>query len=124
MCKHLKKSRPKGIVKKYEDELVVFLDKLSFKQDSFSSNVDKEWVIVHEVKQGVPNTVKVDQEHDGVIVEKEDDIVRSFTMASQQDNSNIPIQDVFLIWDSGDRFSRLVVHTMCRYYDLVSFSEY
>ena len=52
---------------------------------------------MHEVKQGVLNTVKVDQEHDGVIVEKEDDIVRLSTMASQQDNSNIPIQDVFLI---------------------------
>ncbi|KAG9301676.1 hypothetical protein G9A89_016747 [Geosiphon pyriformis] len=136
MRKRLKKSHPKGIVKKYEDELIYFLDRMNddnnVDQPYSPTSVERheEWVIVHEVKRGELIASNVDQEHDGVIVEKQADIVNMSTtdtpLSDEEEEKHVNFatpRGVFLVLDIGDKFSRWVVHLMCRYYNLWSFSK-
>ncbi|CAG8443352.1 8310_t:CDS:2 [Ambispora gerdemannii] len=140
MRKRLKKNHPRRLIKKYESELIYFLDRVNIKkggcdeekENDFSSPIfsdfHDEWVNVDEVKEGKLTSNEVDKEHDVVIIRKEQDIVRMSDLNRSISNEVheppilFTLHEAFLVWDIGDKFARWVVHTMCRYYALTSFS--
>ncbi|CAG8471796.1 12111_t:CDS:2 [Ambispora leptoticha] len=153
MRKRLKKNHPRKLVKKYESELISFLGgQVNIKKggdeekendvsgqviatatttihsSSDTSGCQDEWIHIDEVKEGKLSSNEVDTEHDVVIIEKEQDIVKMSSIKHSRSNEAheppaLTLQGNFLVWDIDDKFSRWVVHTMCRYYALNSFSS-
>jgi hypothetical protein len=150
--KRLRRCHPEEIIRKFENELLSFLGGLNVDRKVHAGNSDSacaaateeegdnadtssrhlrncsdDWVVVHEVNDS--DNSHVDCE-DAVVVgkENENDLRMSSTSGYRlQENlsrAETPRKPVYLVWEIGECFSRWVVHKMCAYYQLHSFSGY
>ncbi|KAJ1961728.1 hypothetical protein GGI12_003087 [Dipsacomyces acuminosporus] len=135
---------PEGLVTYYENRLRAFLD-LDSNADSTdgrasetdgnqqngsaagpcSSAGDSDWQIIDE-DEGMFTPMDRDQ-----LIEEDDMVVLTQALAKIEQSPSRPSpaikaginQNLVTEWAIPDSFTRLIVHTMCRYYGLVSFSE-
>ncbi|CAG8459091.1 4892_t:CDS:2 [Paraglomus occultum] len=80
---------------------------------SNSKGISTDWILVDDVDYG-------DDESDGSDV---GDVVYRQKRGTWEEVISIANNDGLLILDIEDKFSRWVVHLMCQYYDVVSFSK-
>ncbi|RUS13266.1 hypothetical protein BC937DRAFT_95603, partial [Endogone sp. FLAS-F59071] len=97
----LKRSHvPEGTVQKFEAELIEFLERCSKEEG--------EWIVIED-EMNEEGEVLVTREK-----EEEDD---------EEGEESTEEGTMYLVWEIGDKFSRYIVHSMCQYYNLVSFSK-
>jgi len=110
--RRLKKSYvPHGVVQRFDTELLGFLKRMIAEADG--QDLEYEWVVVEQRNSDIEPE---EQDEDEVF----DEIEFVDEGAPKEELNRNPM---YLVWEIGDRFSRWIVHTMCKYYSLASFSK-
>ncbi|KAJ1799148.1 hypothetical protein LPJ59_002033 [Coemansia sp. RSA 2399] len=126
---------PEGLVSHYETRLRAFLGVKENGNNSADGEIDGEddWTVIEQADGTFsPIGYNAFVEDDMVVLEKALDQIRNArskgSLSSSKQRSSPEIvagikSSLVAQWTVKDSFTRMIVHTMCRYYGLVSFSD-
>ncbi|KAG0229203.1 hypothetical protein BGW42_001759 [Actinomortierella wolfii] len=132
--KDIKKAHvPQGIVKRYEGELVDFLDQLALASahdtsSSVATTVDEDKTEKHEDGEREPSRAESvnnvgETQPSQTAAANTTNTTCTPTLTGTTPSTEQSSSRVYLRWEIQDRFLRFVAHALCSFYGMVSFTK-